>query len=372
MPLLLERLKQSKPSETIHWFHAYRFPQTEETLRELLALWQSPSIDPNTKHHLRGILLHSEPRLLTPYEALIAKDAIWSKRVRQKRGLAMMDDRELMDVFRVFIEQSAGKYVDEFDANYGDEIVLELSRRKCMTNDAVLQKLAAYDPSDISYETAYYTKLAGARKLEAAIPYLCDVLGADDDWHPERAKEALVQIGTTSVITMLTERYAAAESEYFRMYASDVFGRIKLPASEEALLTLLPEEQDLSYATTMADGLCQLGSSKGFPMVQTMVEAGNYERGLMNLTESIYTYCVISNTPHPSLSQWKQELNEEEARTAKHGAAWERMFADAGIPEGFERFQGGIAKPYTNPAKVGRNDPCPCGSGKKHKKCCGA
>jgi uncharacterized protein len=23
------------------------------------------------------------------------------------------------------------------------------------------------------------------------------------------------------------------------------------------------------------------------------------------------------------------------------------------------------------PAKVGRNDPCPCGSGKKYKKCCG-
>jgi len=21
--------------------------------------------------------------------------------------------------------------------------------------------------------------------------------------------------------------------------------------------------------------------------------------------------------------------------------------------------------------KIGRNDPCPCGSGKKHKKCCG-
>jgi preprotein translocase subunit SecA len=24
----------------------------------------------------------------------------------------------------------------------------------------------------------------------------------------------------------------------------------------------------------------------------------------------------------------------------------------------------------TAPAKVGRNDPCPCGSGKKYKKCC--
>jgi hypothetical protein len=27
--------------------------------------------------------------------------------------------------------------------------------------------------------------------------------------------------------------------------------------------------------------------------------------------------------------------------------------------------------PYLAPPKVGRNDPCPCGSGKKHKKCCG-
>lgn len=27
-------------------------------------------------------------------------------------------------------------------------------------------------------------------------------------------------------------------------------------------------------------------------------------------------------------------------------------------------------KPYLAPSKVGRNDPCPCGSGKKFKKCC--
>jgi preprotein translocase subunit SecA len=28
--------------------------------------------------------------------------------------------------------------------------------------------------------------------------------------------------------------------------------------------------------------------------------------------------------------------------------------------------------PIVKTAKVGRNDPCPCGSGKKYKKCCGA
>jgi SEC-C motif-containing protein len=36
---------------------------------------------------------------------------------------------------------------------------------------------------------------------------------------------------------------------------------------------------------------------------------------------------------------------------------------------------GGEVNPKDPPRrveKVGRNDPCPCGSGKKFKKCCGA
>ncbi len=30
-----------------------------------------------------------------------------------------------------------------------------------------------------------------------------------------------------------------------------------------------------------------------------------------------------------------------------------------------------VPQPYIAPPKIGRNDPCPCGSGKKYKKCCG-
>jgi hypothetical protein len=30
-----------------------------------------------------------------------------------------------------------------------------------------------------------------------------------------------------------------------------------------------------------------------------------------------------------------------------------------------------ISQPYRSPPKIGRNEPCPCGSGKKYKKCCG-
>jgi uncharacterized protein len=36
------------------------------------------------------------------------------------------------------------------------------------------------------------------------------------------------------------------------------------------------------------------------------------------------------------------------------------------------QLRGPRLPPHRNPDKTGRNDPCPCGSGKKYKKCCGA
>lgn len=41
-------------------------------------------------------------------------------------------------------------------------------------------------------------------------------------------------------------------------------------------------------------------------------------------------------------------------------------------PKEIDQLLNGVKEPYINPYKgIGRNDPCPCGSGKKFKKCCG-
>jgi preprotein translocase subunit SecA len=66
---------------------------------------------------------------------------------------------------------------------------------------------------------------------------------------------------------------------------------------------------------------------------------------------------------------------------ARHGPGTQAAPAMEGGPRPgavpIESGQGGgrpsgRTKPLTAPAKVGRNDPCPCGSGKKYKKCCGS
>jgi len=41
------------------------------------------------------------------------------------------------------------------------------------------------------------------------------------------------------------------------------------------------------------------------------------------------------------------------------------------VAEPLEASHGHIEKkPVVKGQKIGRNDPCPCGSGKKYKKCC--
>ena len=51
--------------------------------------------------------------------------------------------------------------------------------------------------------------------------------------------------------------------------------------------------------------------------------------------------------------------------------ATERVQVAKPTSEGFAGGKPIIRKPVVKTVKVGRNDPCPCGSGKKYKKCCG-
>ena len=49
----------------------------------------------------------------------------------------------------------------------------------------------------------------------------------------------------------------------------------------------------------------------------------------------------------------------------------ERVAVAKPTSTGFEGQRKPVVKKSATSRKVGRNDPCPCGSGKKYKKCCG-
>ena len=68
-------------------------------------------------------------------------------------------------------------------------------------------------------------------------------------------------------------------------------------------------------------------------------------------------------------------LNErkEEYLTDKYAAIYKKIRPKNAVFHGEEFHDDDDVTPYKRESpKVGRNDPCPCGSGKKYKKCCGA
>lgn len=59
--------------------------------------------------------------------------------------------------------------------------------------------------------------------------------------------------------------------------------------------------------------------------------------------------------------QGREYVHREKAKFERDGGEW--IFIDGEI-------EGHVPLHRATP-KIGRNDPCPCGSGKKYKKCCG-
>lgn len=70
--------------------------------------------------------------------------------------------------------------------------------------------------------------------------------------------------------------------------------------------------------------------------------------------------------------QTKTRMKEVESIFKKHGWVY-KIKVDKNKPEDIADLDILLnpTKTITAEEKVGRNDPCPCGSGKKYKQCCG-
>ncbi len=68
-----------------------------------------------------------------------------------------------------------------------------------------------------------------------------------------------------------------------------------------------------------------------------------------------------------------EKVLRENSKFLKEGGRWYYSRKHSSVePERKEAPAAASGKPFVREqAKVGRNDPCPCGSGKKFKKCCG-
>ncbi|HPY91008.1 MAG TPA: SEC-C metal-binding domain-containing protein, partial [Lentisphaeria bacterium] len=103
------------------------------------------------------------------------------------------------------------------------------------------------------------------------------------------------------------------------------------------------------------------------PLVEYKQEAYELFSVLMDsvkaeICSNIFRFSTVVNFPEPEAPPKKDiQTIHEEAGQFDH---------IPGLDDKPARLQAGVTIRRQMP-KVGRNDPCPCGSGKKYKSCCG-
>jgi preprotein translocase subunit SecA len=121
----------------------------------------------------------------------------------------------------------------------------------------------------------------------------------------------------------------------------------------------------------LRQGIGLRGYGQRDPLVEYKREAFNLFSHLMEnmrgtIVRTIFKISMVSSEPQIQAETVPKNVQYQgaEENTVQFGAAQtqENKTGEAPTPQ----------KPIINKNKVGRNDPCPCGSGKKYKHCCGA
>ena len=104
------------------------------------------------------------------------------------------------------------------------------------------------------------------------------------------------------------------------------------------------------------------------PFLDPLNRQSSYAQGLMELI----TELVLSDADYLARLDRHYALTKQAAADPTHPAyeTLRKSFTDD-VDEYLDSPAGADARALLSRSKVGRNDPCPCGSGKKYKVCCG-
>ena len=244
------------------------------------------------------------------------------------------------------------------------------------------------------YRELFVVRMVGHARHAAAAGVLVGKLDLDgDDGIHEDVPPALGRIGTDDVIDLLVGM-PADNAWGQRLSPGDAVGRIKRPAAEAGVLRLLAAERDEEIRVALHGNLIDLASLAGLDAARQLIAADPRHPESIGLCEGLLGVAAMHGVTLPEEKRWRERIDQHERRTAERMARFDK----GGLTAFAERMRGlgglepaeplppappppplpGEYDPYAritpirNAApKVGRNDPCPCGSGKKHKKCCG-
>jgi hypothetical protein len=318
------------------------------------------------------------------------------------RARLALADAALDDLWNELVrlaDETKDQYWDQLDRTRFDRLVEALARHGQAAADRAMAFIEDAANHEDPREVFVIQLLARLRHRPALDPLVARFLtaGEDDDVLHENLMYAIPPIGGADAAAAIEAAFPDNDIA-FRDYSGATLGRIKHPAAEAVLLRLLERPLPTSVREGLAMGLADLIPTDGLPALKEIVLKRQYDPKFVELDQYLVEAALMTGADFPELGLMREEVvarQVERDRRFEQGdfgvgglgypgdadalADMQETIAlldqlGAALPEPPENLHYCYA-PVTAPIKhtepkVGRNDPCPCGSGKKYKKCC--
>jgi len=399
MPLVIQAVEKYGRQDACHLVGLSRhLPQTEDTIAWIIDELNDEQSDQyeNYTYNLSLVLVKADPALLLPKESDILETRHFLAELRSpftdRLRMLSWDEFACWQKLEEICEEGKDKQsIKEFDFNHADLVVEALARygEECepKVREFLTIKVDDYSHHPMKWMEPLAVRLAGQAHLESAIPLIVAKLHVDDDLLLEECAKALTGIGTPAVLHAIAEAFPNSE-RHFRIYACNPLENVHSDLAVETCLNLLKQEKDERIRSDLIHSLLCQFTQEGIELARQQLVGRNLDFESKGLRNFLLETCTLMEVRFPEYEAW---LATEKTEKTEH---WKRVKELEGDPNGLllfalEKLTGkkvadvpkpkpsapiasrqGVVTKSGSEQKIGRNDPCPCGSGKKFKACC--
>jgi hypothetical protein len=375
--------------EAYGWENAFRFPhslaglaQTEDTL-----LWVIDQLNRQGRpesdndlgkcRRLSAIISQADVWLLMKHDqAILGLEGLFSEYrdvIADRLRLTTLDTDSLWGELEQLCTYAKGEdHPGEAMVARGFRLAEAIARDEDAAGrvlDILSRKLRPTENNLKAWMQIAAVRIAGDMRLAPALPLLTTKLMDDDgDVMNEQCERAFVKIGGQAAVQAIGFVFPKAPW-HFKLYASSALWNIHCDSVAAKCLELLGSEKDARVRENLAGTVLGNFCSDGIEPARQITLRGSRE-----LRRILVGVATLMEIPFPEIENWKQEERRNDQKIKRRMEEFVAASPAApapNIPAINNVVSPAPVQPIVAKEKVGRNDRCPCGSGKKYKKCCG-